>query len=67
MENKDIDIKILPNGSVQMVRFSDEEKNQAMNTILSEMVCQKDIKNVDNFYKEAEHIDLIFGNRIMCG
>lgn len=66
--NLDIDVKLLPNGKIQMIRFSDIRKNELMKKILLDLVKdKKGREEIEYFYKEAEKIELIVGDRIMCG
>lgn len=64
----DINVSILPNGDIQMIRFSDIRKNELMKEILLDLVKdEKGREEIEYFYKEAEKIELIVGDRIMCG
>lgn len=64
----DIDVDISSNGEIKMIRFSDIRKNEFMKEVLMDLVKnEKNREEIESFYKEAEKIELIIGDRIMCG
>jgi len=59
---KELEIKILPTGQI---RFSREDPE--LQSLLEKLVCDKDIKEIEDFFKDSEKVKLLFGDKIYCG
>ena len=59
---KELEIEILPTGQI---RFSREDPE--LQIILEKLIDNKDIKEIEDFFKDSEKVKLLFGERIYCG
>jgi len=65
MENDTL-IEVLPNGGIKF-RRGDKEHNDMLMEVLSQMVSDDKIKELEEFFKEGNEIILLQGDKILCG
>lgn len=63
-----LEIKILPTGHIKFKR-GDKDYNKKMIEILSQLVDgdEEKIKELEDFFKGSEEVEIIMGSTIFCG
>lgn len=67
MENEDIEIEILPSGEIMFSRATTLLTNECLYEILSQVTDEEQRKQMKQFLDGAKNIELLLGDRIMCG